>query len=214
MKWKILYICNAQVEVNEECEQVDCPVNLVNVDIVEKIYTTKKCETQNKQISHKKTRQVPKTVTKKLCNTLWKINDEGEKVWAGEDKCQEVEWQVFEEEEYDAVLNTTEVVCVDDTEIPYSSCQQTEFSQNQLCFQCKAVARPLCNSVTTQMCGTTQVQNCKPKVLKPECDSTGIRTPTQEFFHQEKCLFDESGKIAGAPEQLEGRSQHHHHHQW
>ena len=203
--------------MTQDCEPVECSVDLVSVDIVEKIYVTKKCETQSKQIAHKKTRQVPKTVSKKLCNTLWKINDEGEKVWAGEDQCQEVEWQVFEEEEYDAVLNTTEVVCTDDAEIPYSSCQQTELVQDQLCFQCKAVAQPVCNTISTEMCGSTEVENCQPTVLEPECDNSGIRTPNQEFFHQEKCLFDQSGKIAGSPTDLEnasaqGRAHNHHHH--
>ena len=112
-------------------------MTLKSVENVEEIYTTKKCKTQVKQIKHTKTRQVPKTVTKKLCNTLWKINENGEKVWAGEDQCQEVEWQVFEAEEYEAVLNTTEIVCEDDKKIPYSSCKQTEYESKQQCFECK-----------------------------------------------------------------------------
>ena len=130
-------VCMA--EVTSQCQTVDCPVTLVTVDNVEKIYTTKKCETVAKQISHTKTRQVPRTVTKKLCNTLWKINAEGEKEWAGEDQCQEVKWEVFETEEYEAVLDTTEVICVDDDQLPYSSCQETGFTVVLQCYTCKAV---------------------------------------------------------------------------
>jgi len=199
-------------DVTSECEQVECPVNLVRVDIVEKIYVAKKCETQAKQITHTKTRQVPKTVTKKLCNTLWKIGADGEKVWAGEDQCQEVEWQVFEAEEYDAVLNTTEVVCTDDRDIPYSSCEQIEEISKQQCFNCKAVARPLCEFVTTEKCDTTEVKNCKPKVSEPDCNPGAGKTPTQKLNHQEKCLFDESGKVAGNTELEDEEKRHHHHH--
>ena len=127
----------SQLVVTPQCDNVECNVALTNVDHVEKIYVTKKCEAKAKQIHHTKTRQVPKTQSKKLCNTLWKINKDGEKVWAGEDQCQEVTWQVFEPEEYEAVLNTTEVVCTDDKKIPYASCVETETEVKQQCFQCK-----------------------------------------------------------------------------
>ena len=126
-----------QLSVTPQCDNIECSVSLTDVDYVEKVYVTKKCETKEKLISHTKTRQVPKTQTKKLCNTLWKINAAGEKVWAGEDQCQEVTWQVFEPEEYEAVLNTTEVVCTDNKKIPYASCEETETEVKQLCFQCK-----------------------------------------------------------------------------
>ena len=43
----------------------------------------------------------------------------------------------FEEEEYEAILRTTETECVDDTEIPYVTCQQTEFTSDQMCLECK-----------------------------------------------------------------------------
>merc|ERR1719441_64408 len=88
----------------------------------------------------------PKNFTKKLCNTVWKTNSDGEKEWAGEDGCEDVVWLGFEEEEYEAILRTTETECVDDTEIPYVTCQQTEFTSDQMCLECKAVAKPSCQT--------------------------------------------------------------------
>jgi hypothetical protein len=174
------HIFYSQASVTTECEPVDCPLTLVKVDNVQENFITKKCESQPKQITHTKTRQVPKTVVKKLCNTIWKIDADGEKEWAGEDQCQEVEWQVYEEEEYEAVLDTTEVVCTDDNEIPYTSCQQTEYTSNQICLQCKvgvsmeqfhrfhhhvqAVAQPMCEYIESEMCGVVEITSCKPQV--------------------------------------------------
>ena len=46
---------------------------------------------------------------------------------------------MFETEEYEAVLDTTEVICVDDDQLPYSSCQETGFTVVLQCYTCKAV---------------------------------------------------------------------------
>jgi len=128
-------VCN--VEMSTECTPVDCPVTLVTVSNVPMTFISKKCETKDLEIPHTKTRQVPKNFTKQLCNTVWKTNSDGEKVWAGEDGCEDVVWLGFEEEEYEAVLRTTETECIDDTEIPYMTCQQTEFTSDQMCLECK-----------------------------------------------------------------------------
>merc|ERR1719347_514664 len=117
------------VILTTECTPVDCPVTLVSVNNVPMTFTSKKCETKDVEIPHTKVRQVPRNITKKLCNTIWQTNPDGEKVWAGEDEneCEEIVWVGFEEEEYESILKTTETECVDDTDIPYSTCQQTEF---------------------------------------------------------------------------------------
>merc|ERR1712226_187905 len=152
-----------------------------------------------KQVSHNKIRQVPKTETKELCETLWEINSEGEKVWTEEEECEDVEWQVFVEEEYEAVLNTTESVCTEDAEIPYTMCQQAEYINDQKCLECKAVATPSCRDVVKEKCGTIEVVNCKPQVAEPQCDPLGNLQPTQVYHHLEQCLFDTNGLQSGGP---------------
>lgn len=68
------------VEAATECTPTPCPLNLKRVEVVAENYTTLKCETVPKTITHNKVKQVPKNVTKKFCNTLWKVNADGEKV--------------------------------------------------------------------------------------------------------------------------------------
>jgi len=203
-------VCMASI--TQECQTVNCPVSLVKVNNVQKTFISKKCSSNPKQISHTKVRQVPKTVTKKLCNTLWKINADGEKVWAGEDQCRDVEWNIFEEEEYEAILETTETVCVDDNEIPFSTCQEEAYVNQQICYECKAVAKPLCEPVLVEMCDTIDVTNCIPKVAKPECGNSPAKVPSQEYFHQEKCLFDNSGLLAGNDVARDDDQHDHHRH--
>ena len=58
-------------------------------------------------------------------------------VWAGEDQCQEIVWEVFESVEYTAELETLESVCTDDQELPYSQCQEIEYDMEQMCLECK-----------------------------------------------------------------------------
>merc|ERR1712226_654123 len=64
------------VELSNVCRPVRCPVTLARVDNIPKTFTSKKCEIKTKQVSHNKIRQVPKTETKELCETLWEINSE------------------------------------------------------------------------------------------------------------------------------------------
>merc|ERR1719244_2521325 len=176
------------------------------VNNVPMTFVSKKCETKDLEIPHTKTRQVPKNFTKQLCNTVWKTNSDGEKVWAGEDGCEEVVWLGFEEEEYEAVLRTTETECIDDTEIPYMTCQQTEFTSDQMCLECKPVAKPSCETVKTEKCGKIDVMDCKPQVTEPNCNASGNPVPTQEYNHVEKCLFNNDGVLSG------GQPAERHHH--
>ena len=123
--------------VTTECTPVNCPVTVIRVDRMEETYVSKVCETRPKQVKHTKIRQVPRVETKRLCKTLWKTNEDGEKVWAGENDCEDVEWMVNDAEEYEAVLDTEETVCFDGPEIPYPTCKETEYTSNQMCMECK-----------------------------------------------------------------------------
>ena len=44
------------------------------------------------------------------------------------------------------MLDTTEMVCVD-KEIPYTCCRETEETRDQMCVECEAVTRFVCDEV-------------------------------------------------------------------
>ena len=64
----------------KECTPTPCAITLKMVDVVPQTYTTKECKMLPTTVTHTKVKQVPKNVTKKFCNTLWKINERGQKV--------------------------------------------------------------------------------------------------------------------------------------
>ena len=202
-------VCEA--EVTTDCSPVDCPLTLTKVEDIPHTFVSKKCETVSKQIPHTKTRQVPRKETKQLCQTVWKTNDDGEKEWAGEDNCEEVEWVVYQEEQYEAVLETTEVICTDDKEIPYSTCTETKYDNNQMCLDCKAVATPRCEFMMVERCGEVEVTTCTPQISLPDCRPDVGKTPYQEFHHREKCLFEEDGSLSGGSvTERDGHGHHEH----
>merc|ERR1719414_1926039 len=186
-------VCEA--EVTTDCSTVDCLLTLTKVE----------------DIPHTYIRQVPRKETKQLCQTVWKTNEDGEKERAGEDNCEEVEWLVYEEEQYEALLETTEIICNDDKEIPYSTCTETEYDNNQMCLECKAVATPRCEFQMVERCGEVEVNSCSPRVSLPDCRPDVGKTPYQEFHHREKCLFEEDGSPSGrSATERDGHTHHEH----
>merc|ERR1712060_261653 len=48
---------------------------------------------EKETITEMKKMPVCRNVTKQQCDTKWVVNDQGEKVWAGNENCQEVTWE-------------------------------------------------------------------------------------------------------------------------
>jgi len=194
------------VSMTQQCENEPCPVKTVFTDALPKTYISKKCEERKLLVPHTKVKKVPKIVTKQICQTIWKTNADGGKEW-DKDECEEVEWEEFQDEEYEAVLETTEMVCVDGEQIRYNDCGVIEVDTNQQCLICKAVAKPVCSPQQKQKCNVVDITTCEPQVTDPICDNEPPKMPYQEFVHKEKCLFDDAGALNGSQE---GR--HHHNH--
>ena len=63
---------------------------------------------------HNKTIYDCQNVTKRHCTTLWTINEQGQKVWAGnEDDCRDVTWEECSPVEKRVPMSVAQMVCLD-----------------------------------------------------------------------------------------------------
>ena len=126
-------------------------------------------------------------VTKQQCDTKWVINEQGEKVWAGNENCHDVTWQ-------DCTLQLREV----EIEVPTYDCSPAD---NPILFQtvehfhaevtlldrsCVPVAKPVCTVTTERKCGEVEWEDCE-EIVMPDCQDVLFEVPYQEFNHLIRC---------------------------
>lgn len=180
-----------------ECTMRDCPVECTSPEPVPRVFKKQVCHTVPHSITHTKMRPVCHNETKLNCITLWTMDGKGNKVWAGKDQCEEVNWLKCEQEPYQANFTTMRSVCEEDGEVPYDTCKNTTSISNQMCIDCKPMAVPKCWTVKREECATVSVKHCEPQTAT-DCD-TKVRIPWQEWVHQEKCLFAQDGTLSNSP---------------
>ena len=122
-----------------ECVMRDCPVECTSTEPVPRIFTKKSCKMVPHLITHTKTRPVCHNETKLNCITLWTMDAKGNKVWAGKDQCEEVNWLKCVQEPYQANFTTMKSLCQDDGEVPYDTCRNETSISNQMCLDCKVI---------------------------------------------------------------------------
>jgi len=130
---------------------------------------------------------VCKNVTRQLCITKWVVNEDGEKIWNGNDECKDVAWEdctleeaVFthEVEVWDCHSSTEPIMYENPTERISSASTKTRV--------CEPKAVPLCNQTIEQKCETIEWEDCRDEIV-PICSTVTIRTPFQEFHHRQHC---------------------------
>ena len=112
----------------------------------------KSCEKTMVAEDHNKTVYECRNVTKQHCTTLWRVNDDGEKIWAGnEDDCREVTW-----EECSPIIKTVKMM------VPFMKCSEepltymdyfnTTLTDMADTMNCTVEARAVCEPVSLEKC--------------------------------------------------------------
>ena len=158
------------------------------------IVMLKTCEKTMVADTHNKTVYECRNVTKQHCTTLWKVNDAGEKIWAGnEDDCREVTW-----EECEPVIKTVKMM------VPYVNCTEephiyldyfnTTVDLMADTMDCTVDKRAVCKPVTLQKCDDLTFTTCTD-VPQTNCTNKEVIVPTQPKIHKKWCLFDQKDDI-------------------
>ena len=161
----------------------------VRVDTTEKkTFTSKKCSKNGVEIltEIKKTPHC-ETVTKQQCDSKWDINENGEKVWAGNDNCKDVTWEDcklvdhFVEEEVEVYS------CDDDTTQTYLSPVVKEEEVTARSEECHEKGGAVCSVTSSTECTTVEWTDCEEKV-EEECQEVTMKVPHQEYDHLLRCI--------------------------
>jgi len=148
---------------------------------------------EDKPVVFKHVKKVPhcENKTSLNCETGWKVDDNGNKVWSGEEECEEVTWQecklVEKEVDFPAVESDCKPAAVPQEVyvVPANKTVNVRASVPKL----KIVQETLCEPVTTNECVDVPYQDCSNPIRKEECRNFEVRKPKQDFIHKKKCLL-------------------------
>jgi len=205
-------VCNTNFEKScelvevEDCMEITelhCELELItnctmdwtmkeSVDTAMRIETKalKNCTKEMVVEFHNKTIYDCQNVTKRHCTTLWTINEQGQKVWAGnEDDCREVTWEECNPLEKTVPMSVAKMICVD-MPVTYSEYANATSLHMADTMDCSVEKVPVCEPVTSQKCAATSYTRCE-EVPETICSLVEIPVPSQAKLHKQWCLFDQ-----------------------
>jgi len=142
---------------------------------------------QKETITEMKKMPVCRNVTKQQCDTKWVVNEQGEKVWAGNENCEEVTWEDCTLE--DKVI-TQEVDVWECNPSPEPTFYHTlvESSVDVITYDmvCQPRAHPVCTHSSEVQCKTVEWEDCTDVII-PSCFNTYFKVPYQEYDHRLRC---------------------------
>lgn len=180
-------------------------------------YHVKGCNETTDIIKHIK--MVPHCVneTKLNCVTLWKTDDDGNQVWAGNEDCEEVTWKKCELRPKEHEFIVPKLECGDTGDIiMWDDCEEYKDGQMAVELTCNVLHTTKCEPKVTQICRDIEYDEWFEQP-KEDCHNVTIKIPEQIFEHKKKCLFHDNGN-GGAPEpkhshhEYHGDQGHHEHH--
>jgi len=149
----------------------------------------KNCVARDVVVTHVK--KVPHCEDKKSlnCETGWKVVN-GEKVWSGEEECEEVTWQDCKLVDKEVPFNAVESDCSGPAEKEqYMTCSNKTVDVEVMVSKCEFDEGAKCGPVTREECVYVDYEDCSQVVKKDNCEEVPVRRPTQDFTHKKKCLL-------------------------
>ena len=148
---------------------------------------TKECKQDGVEVLEE-VKQMPvcTTVTKQQCDSKWVINDQGEKVWDGNENCRDVSWEdctledrVVKEEVPTFSCNDAEVLTYDTPVIKSEDVTSYDWT-------CQPRANPVCTQTEVVECTNVEWEECREEV-KEACIPITTNIPYQEYLHTLRC---------------------------
>jgi len=179
-----------------KCETIgftECTMGMETIEynateLTEKLFEVKECKPTQKTVKHIKKMPECKPVTRHNCVTKWEVLSSGEKVWSGNDDCEEVTWNECKLIDIEVDFNITEIVCKNGTQIPWMDCEQTVKEQMVMNLTCEPKAALECKPVNEKHCTTVDWQEFYQEV-EYDCSAIQVAEPYQKVSHKKKCLL-------------------------
>ena len=160
-----------------------------NDAVIPTSFTPKECHQTGLQTLHE-VHQVPvcQNVTKQQCDSKWIVDAAGEKVWAGNENCQDVTWEDCSLQDVSKPIDVPTYTCSDVPPITYPLPSFNEVEVTGYKTTCAAAAYPLCTTSSVQKCAEVTYEQCED-IVTPVCfGEMYFRVPYQTYDHRLKCL--------------------------
>jgi hypothetical protein len=179
------------VKAYPDCTNLPSTQIYHNDRLEQRSYTSKLCQPAGvKVLKETKQRPVCQNVTQQQCDSKWVINDQGEKVWDGNENCQDVTWEECVLQDYLLPLEVPVWSCADDRVVSYPEAVFTTTEVTSYTTSCRVVANPVCTTLSKEECVKLEYEECED-LVEPRCQAkVAIQVPYQTFDHRLKCLFD------------------------
>merc|ERR1712096_514146 len=143
-----------------------------------------------KEVILKHIKKVPhcENKTSLNCETGWKVVN-GQKVWSGEEDCEEVTWQDCKLVDKEVDFPALESVCSPSPSEEYAAPANRTVNVKVPMPNFEIVQKPICEAVTTNECVDVPYDDCSEPIRKEECREFRVRKPKQDFIHKKKCLL-------------------------
>lgn len=161
---------------------------------VEKQFEKKSCTEGVSTVQHEKMMPNCKNVTKLNCVTLWKTDEEGKQVWAGNEDCEPVTWRECKLESVKVGFKVPKMECGVEKSLPWQDIEEAEKETMTTSMTCEVDYATDCKPKTSQKCNEIEYMECTEEE-KQECPKTTVQMPTQEFEHKKKCLLPDDGTL-------------------
>jgi len=172
-----------------ECENIHSDHQVRDDSLLDEQFLQQLCVISNEKkiISETKKMPVCKTVSKQQCDSKWVVNEQGEKVWAGNDNCKEVSWEDCTLEDKIVTQEVDVWDCRPDTEpIVFQVAKIKTVDVRTTDRVCQPRANPVCSQSTEERCETVEWEDCYDSVTR-HCNKFNLNVPHQEYDHRLRC---------------------------
>jgi len=145
---------------------------------------------------HNKTAVECKKIPTYYCDSIWEIQEDGTKVWAGNNQCDYYEWEDCQLVTKPVKFEEPYVSCKQEGEIPFRRLDNDTKITNLVSETCEIVNCVQCLPVTENICKDIEVVKTYQEIIE-KCTMVVNLVPSQDFEHIEKCFFNQNPTTGG-----------------
>merc|ERR1712202_94594 len=115
----------------------------------------------------------------------------GNKVWSGDEDCEEVTWQDCNLVEKEVPFHAVESRCgpANPPRESYATCKNKTVDVPVPVTRISFVQGTTCEPVTHRECVDMEYEDCSKPIRMEACSEVNVRKPKQDFIHKKKCLL-------------------------
>ena len=172
--------CNNRAEVStQRCDMTG-----------EEHFVTQDCKQDGVEVLEEvKKMPVCTTVTKQQCDSKWVINNQGEKVWDGNENCKDVSWEDCTLEDRVITEEVPTYTCNNGETLTYSSHIVKEEDVTSYRKTCQPRGNPVCTQSNEIECTTVEWEDCRDELIET-CKPFIFNIPYQTFHHTLRCSIE------------------------